>query len=464
MGAAGRIWLAAVATGAGTFLPPRAAFPLVMAGAALAFRRRRAGAGVAGLVLLCAGAVALSAGARHPPSSAAAALADVRARCDVRGKVLEHAGGLGSLVAVDAATCQGFEPVERLGPVMARRIEADAGAAVSGRGWLVPLDPTDGFDRLRRRAGALAALETRGLEIESAPGGMLAAAARVRAGLRSAYDALAPRRAALLAGLTVGDTTGFDATTERNFRRAGLTHLVAVSGSNVAIVLGAVLVSCARLALWARAAAAAVALGFFVLVVGPEPSVLRAAAMGAIGLAALLAGRRPEPFHALGLAVIVVLALRPGMAGAPGLHLSVAATAGIVLWSPAVAAALRFIPRPVAAAVAVTCSAQAAVTPILVLTFGEMSVSSLLANVMAAPAVPPATILGFAAGVAGSFSDGLGFVPARAADPFLGWILWAGDIFGPPEWAVIAPPRFTGWVAGALLCALAARSRRGRVR
>jgi competence protein ComEC len=229
-----------------------------------------------------------------------------------------------------------------------------------------------------------------------------------------------------------------------------------VSGTNVAIVLGAVVLAAAPLPHKLRVVLCGLGLVLFVLVVGPEPSVLRAAVMGAIGLVALAWGRRAEPLHALGLALLVVLAFRPSLSSSVGLQLSVAATAGIVLWSPSLAHRLRVLPRVVALGLAATVAAQVAVAPLLVGTFGQLSLAGPLANLLAMPAVAPATVLGVGAALIGTVSELGGVAAARVAEPFSAWILFVGNGIGDLSWSAVELPRATAWMAAAPLLVAAA--------
>jgi competence protein ComEC len=337
----------------------------------------------------------------------------------------------------------------------------DSGAEITGRGLLESLDD-DPFDRQRRRLGALAVLHASEVELGPVGSPPLAVAAAVRRGLRRATESLDARRGALVEGLTIGDVSGFDPVTIERFRSAGLSHLVAVSGSNVAIVLGALGLLVRRLGSRCRLVLGLAALGMFVVVVGPEPSVLRAAGTGAIGLAALASGRRAEPLHALGVALLVVLAARPAMVHLVGLHLSVAATVGIVLWSHPIAGRLARLPRWAALGCGATVAAQIAVAPVLVVAFGRLPVAGPAANLLALPAVPPATVLGVAAGVIGAMWPAAGALAARLAEPLAGWILWVGDAFGRPSWASVEVPRWSGWAAALPLIVAAYRSLRAR--
>jgi competence protein ComEC len=239
--------------------------------------------------------------------------------------------------------------------------------------------------------------------------------------------------------------------TEESFRSAGLSHLVAVSGSNVSIVVGCVLVAGGRVSLRARLLVAALALGFYVLIVGPEPSVLRAAAMGAVGLAALATGRRAEPLVALVVALLILLAVRPALLWSVGLYLSALASAGLVLWARPVARRFGWLPAPIALGLAATLAAQFAVVPLLVGVFGELSLVGPLANVLALPAVAPATVLAIGAGVSGAVAPPLGELLARCAEPLARWVVTVAEVTGSWSWAAVQPPRAWGWVSGGMV-------------
>ena len=407
-----------------------------------------------GLVAAAASCGVLVGGPQHDPT-ALEALAPRIPQCEVTGRLLEHSGGLGSLVAADVLVCDALQPVSDAGVLVLDRPEAEVGAVIRLTGWLLPLSASDPFDVARRRLGAQASLSSSEAEIVAPPAGMHAFAARITGGLADAVMGMESDQAALLSGLTTGQTQGMSAHTEELVRRAGLSHLVAVSGSNVAIVVGTVALAVARLGLRARILVCAVALGLYVLVVGPEASVLRAATMGGIALLALGAGRRTEPLHALGLALIVVLALRPGLVFSVGLHLSAAATAGIVLFAGPLSRRMRRCPRPIALALAVTLAAQVAVAPVLVGVFGQLSVVAPIANLLAAPAVAPATVLGLGAATTGAILPAAGSICARLAEPFVVWILAVGRTTGGWSGASLQVPEWWGWPLGALVAGAA---------
>ena len=156
-----------------------------------------------------------------------------------------------------------------------------------------------------------------------------------------------------------------------DFRTVGLTHLTAVSGTNVAIVAGAVLLLCpaARASGCARAPVlAAVALAGFVVLARPSPSVLRAAVMGVVGLVALSTGSRRAALPALATAVLVLVLVDPDLAATPGFALSVLATGRAAGARAAVARARwrRRLPGWLADALAVPAAAQVACGPVVV--------------------------------------------------------------------------------------------------
>ncbi|MEH1168181.1 ComEC/Rec2 family competence protein [Micromonospora sp. CPCC 205539] len=229
------------------------------------------------------------------------------------------------------------------------------------------------------------------------------AAGALRAGLQRACAPLPDEPGGLLPGLVVGDTSRLPPAVEEDFRATGMTHLNAVSGSNVAIVVGAVLL----LARWARAGPwlavglCGLALVGFVILVRPSPSVVRAATMGAIGLAALAAGRPRAALPALAAAVTVLVLVDPELAGDPGFALSVLATGGLLLLAPRWRDGLRRrgVPAGLAEALAVPAAAQLACGPVVAGISGTVSLVAVPANLLAVPAIAPATVLGVLAAV-----------------------------------------------------------------
>ena len=206
---------------------------------------------------------------------------------------------------------------------------------------------------------------------------------------------------ALLAGLLLGERSALPRESDEAFRRAGVYHILAVSGFNVALLAGAVFGGLAICGVRRRGAAmvAALVLVGFALVVGGQPSVLRATIMGLLLLAALLIDRESQLPNALALAVLSLLLWRPGDLWEPGFQLSFAATAGIVYLAPWLTAALaeRGWPSWLATAVAVSLGAQAAVTPLMLAHFNQLSLIGVAANLAVVPLAGVATTLGMVA-------------------------------------------------------------------
>ncbi len=265
----------------------------------------------------------------------------------------------------------------------------------------------------------------------------------------TAVATLPPDRAALLVGMATGDTSLFDEETTAAFRAAGLTHLVAVSGANVAVVLALGLALPVRLGAgrWSVALLGAGLVAAFALVTRYEPSVLRAGVAALFLLAGLALRRAPGGRRALCLAATVLLLVTPRLALTAGFVLSVAATAGILWLAAPLATRLpRALPRRVRQAVAVTLAAQAGALPLVTLVTGHAGLVAPLANLLAVPLAAPAMTLGLTATLAAPLVPPLAVLAARTAEPFLAALLavarltaalpGAGwQLTGPGRWA-----------------------------
>lgn len=259
-----------------------------------------------------------------------------------------------------------------------------------------------------------------------APSPAFRVAAAVRSGLRLAVDGLPAAPAGLLPGLVLGDTSRLPTELADAFRSTGLSHLVAVSGANLAILLAATIGVLRRLGV-RRVVLAVLGAGVlvgFVLVARPSPSVLRASAMGLVVLVGLASGRVGAPVPALSAAVLGLVLLDPGLARSAGFALSVAATAGILMIGPPIADRLRRrLPGPVAEPVAVSLGASLACLPLLAGWFGRVSLVAVPANLLAAPAVPAATLLGVFAAVCAPVALPMARLVAWVAAVPTGWLI-----------------------------------------
>lgn len=254
--------------------------------------------------------------------------------------------------------------------------------------------------------------------------------AQVRGGLAEAASPLPPPQRALLPALVDGDVSAMPEQTTAAFKTTGLTHLLAVSGSNLTLVLSFVLFVARWLRVrgYALAVVGAVAVVLFVLLARPQPSVLRAAAMGMVALAGLSSGSRTRGVRVLCVAVIALLLLDPWLARSVGFVLSTLATLGILVLAPGWRDLLaRWMPRPLAEAVAVPLAAQIVCTPVIAVISGQVSLVAVLANIVVAPAVGPATVASLLAGLIALASVSVGHVAGRVADVPLWWIVWVAE-------------------------------------
>ncbi|MDX6360002.1 MAG: competence protein ComEC, partial [Nocardioidaceae bacterium] len=233
-------------------------------------------------------------------------------------------------------------------------------------------------------------------------------------------------RRVLVPALVDGDDAGLDPALVDDFRTTGLTHLLAVSGTNLTLVVGFLLVVARWLRVrgrWLYVVGAGGIVGF-VLLARAEPSVLRAAAMGTVALVGLGANGADRGTRALGVATVVLLLVDPGLASSVGFGLSALATAGILLLAPAWRDALgRWLPRWLAEAIAVPAAAQLACTPLIAAISGQVSLVAVAANLLAAPAVGPATVLGLIGGALTLVWAPLGRLVATTAGWCVGWIV-----------------------------------------
>ena len=263
------------------------------------------------------------------------------------------------------------------------------------------------------RVAALLIVKQR-VEILTQPSRWASGLAHIRLGLRSATGG--EDAGALIPGMVIGDISKQSVEFKNQMRRSGLTHLVAVSGANFAIVSAFVL--------WGmqfvfrkvnyRLFATAIALAAFIALVRPSPSVLRAAAMAAVLLVAFGTRQGRDPLPALGFAIAAVVILDPFQARDAGFALSVLATAGLLLLAPKIKP--KILAPPLAA--------MAFCSPVIVALSGYISPMSIIANVLAAPAVAPITIVGFIAALISPFAPWLSQLLILCVKPLAIWIVW----------------------------------------
>lgn len=222
----------------------------------------------------------------------------------------------------------------------------------------------------------------------------------LRADYVASIAGVTPDSKTLVAGLAIGEITELSEELEEKMRIVSLTHLVAVSGSNCAIVVGMVYLIAVglRFGRTGRTVISLTALFLYVLLIGPDPSVLRAGVMAASVILMIALGRRTWALNSLALATLVLLIADPWLAVEFGFGLSVLATAGILLLAPAMAERLaNRMPMPLALGLSVTMSAQLFCLPLLMQLQPGLATYSVIANLLAGPMVAPVTVLGMIA-------------------------------------------------------------------
>ena len=251
----------------------------------------------------------------------------------------------------------------------------------------------------------------------------------IRAALRGVCIRLHSSAGNLIPGLVLGDISLESHPFVVTMLSSGLTHLTAVSGENFAIIAA----SLSWLLQWmiprarVRVIISACVLAGFIIVVRPSPSVLRAGVMVAAMLFAQVRGVRASPLPSLGLAISFLIFLNPFEATDPGFALSVAATGGIILFQHRITLGLeRFFPvhrfAKIYEILAIPIAANVLCLPIAIAISGQLSLVSLITNVLVEPAIVPVTVIGCIAAVVTPVLPALGFVLVWTVAPFSWWI------------------------------------------
>jgi competence protein ComEC len=324
---------------------------------------------------------------------------------------------------------------------------AHAGLPLVVEGRLSPLSRRTAWTDSRHLVGTLV--------VERAePGGPGSALTRVAEQVRGAVGAGASRVPGTLQplylGLLIGDDRLQPPSQQAAFRVAGMTHLLAVSGQNVAFVLLAAGPLLRRLSTWPRLGFVVVVLVVFAAVTRFEPSVLRATTTAGITAWSVALGRPTRGLHVLGLAVGALLVVDPLLVRSVGFQLSVAASAGILVVGPVIADAVPG-PRWFREPLAVTTGAQLAVLPLLGLVFGPVSVASVPANLVVSWAAGFVMVWGLTVGLlAGALPEGAGVAVQQPVVLALWWIDAVARVA-----AGSGAVRLAAWAAGPFLVAVA---------
>ncbi|NLK87628.1 MAG: DNA internalization-related competence protein ComEC/Rec2 [Clostridiaceae bacterium] len=267
---------------------------------------------------------------------------------------------------------------------------------------------------------------------------LIKAGLSIRARIVDVVERSLPRQqAGLLNGMLIGCREGLSDEVREAFSDAGLMHIMAVSGANVAFLV--LPVSLVLKALRVRRKAANILimafLTLFVCVTGFEPSVLRAVFMTCVLLVSVLIYRDPDVYSAIAVSCIIMLAVNPAMLFNIGFQLSFAATLGIVMLYPNISKLIscRFIPKKASDVLGATIGAQAGVLPITMMHFNKISLISVLSNILAAPLLEMITVLGAIMAVVGQFSIFLSRLIGHLNNIFLTAVLYI------TKWSAAAP-------------------------
>jgi competence protein ComEC len=272
----------------------------------------------------------------------------------------------------------------------------EAGDQVTLRGWFRPLE---GFDQRLAWEHAVGRFDAHRLDAFSAPGSItMQAANRVRRLVLRGTATLPSTERALVDGFLLGDTRALPDDVLDRFRAAGMSHLLAVSGANVAFTIGLLAPLLRRMPRGMRLAATFATLVIFGAMTRWEPSVLRACAMAACAAIAVHLGRPATAARVLALAVIGLLVLDPFLVHSVGFQLSCGASLGISCFGPRLAARMRG-PEWLRESLGTTAAAQLGVAPVLLPVFGSMPLVALPANLLAVPVAGPLTVWGLTGGV-----------------------------------------------------------------
>jgi len=338
-----------------------------------------------------------------------------------------HAPSSTFLATLDRGTIDGKEFSLHL-PVRissTRRVHFLPGSKISGSGKI--------FSTSERRVAALIAARSSLVQIsESDPINRLAGV--IRNSFRHEALRIGGASGALIPGLVLGDTSLESSSFVTSMRRAGLTHLTAVSGENFAII--------AAFLLWilqfivrrlpTRLILTALVLIAFIFLVRPSPSVLRASVMTSVLLIGRARGERGSALPALGLAIIFLVLADPFQAIDPGFALSVSATAGILLLAPPITSIfIRYIKiEKLAQILAIPIAATIFCTPLIIAISGQFSLVALPANFLVSEVVGPITVLGFIAALISPVVPALAHLLLLICKPFSLWVVFIAHTFG----------------------------------
>lgn len=299
------------------------------------------------------------------------------------------------------------------------------------------------IDRVRHIIGVASIVE---IAETIHPGSPLTVASnRLRRALADGSRALGSERGALFLGLVIGDDRAQNQEMVEDFRAAGLSHLTAVSGQNIAYLVALASPILVLLGRWWRLGVVVALVSWFVVLTRAEPSVVRAAAMAIVSAVAATASRPMNARMTLAVAVMVMLAIDPMLAWSVGFALSVGATAGLAWLS----GPLRTIvgSGALGRVIVPTVAAQLGTAPVSVAIFGALPIIGLVANPLSLPVAGAVMTVGIPLALVASIIDPVAPVVGSMLSPLVGWVALVA------QWSAAAGP--TGWANAASWGALA---------
>ncbi|HET9521148.1 MAG TPA: ComEC/Rec2 family competence protein [Candidatus Limnocylindrales bacterium] len=393
MPASGWLAIGSVAAGLASGLVAPLVIALAAAAAAVAGLSLRAVAasprrlGLIGLgALVLALRIAGSAAPHRPAAELPAGNGPWEARVESVGSVRD--GSQVATLRIDAARL-------RVAATLPRFPAIEPGMAITVGGSLRP-PPDDGYGAYLERIGVAATLRSRALEIRPSKADAAVVLERLRRGAATALAAAIPEPAAGLAsGIVVGLRDRVDRDLAADFTTVGASHVVAISGWNIAIVAASIAAVLGSLARRPRSIVTIVAIVAYVLFAGASASVVRAAAMAAVVLLARESGRSGRAAAALGWAAVLLLLVDPALVSDAGFQLSALATAGILAWASPLTKRLGALlpartPGWLVECLGVSLAAQVATLPVVLLSFGRLAIISPALNLLVVPLVAPA--------------------------------------------------------------------------
>jgi competence protein ComEC len=323
--------------------------------------------------------------------------------------------------------------------------------------------PAGGYGRWLADQHAAVVLDPARVALDGRPGPASAVSEHVRQRLRATAVARQDERVGgLLVGFVTGDTRLQPDDDREAMRRSGLTHLTAVSGTHVAVLVAGLLALAVPLRLGAAGRRWVLLVGLlaFAFLTRFQPSVLRAGTVGAVALLAGVRGVPRDARHVLAGAVLLLVLVDPLLANSLGLLLSATAAAGVVVLAPVVRARCHRLPPRVADLLSVTVGAQLAVLPLLLVSFGEVPLASVPANLVAVPAAVVAVGAAFVAATVAVVAPPFGEVLFMLAGLPARVVLWSAHRFADVGFVATTsrPARVVALLLGALWLLLPARA------